>query len=193
MDANSEDSASAAPKLLIIFILVLIGALSIFVIVYYYCVRGLRSSNLAQHAQKSTSGSIADEKSRNIFAHPERQLAVDQSTRASPSPSSLDGERNSPAHKTPAAPKTVPIVTKTPSQAQPQQHPPPPAPPQATSQSAAPTQASQIQPKQPQQTQPKQLQIEVDTKSKSKSNSQGKDMTMVGTLAELRETMKHAQ
>lgn len=35
-------------------------------------------------SQKSLSGSANGEKQRNIFAHPERQLAVDQSVRASP-------------------------------------------------------------------------------------------------------------
>ena len=166
---NATDIPVAEPNdpstLLIIFIAIVFVVLTVFILLYYYCVRNMKSSSdLNRQTHKSTSGSIMDEKSRNIFAHPERQLAVDQSFRTSPSASSSESEAN------PGTPATTGANTAN------QQHQQP--------------QSQQAQ-QQPQQSD-KQHQTTAlhNQKSKSKSGSRGKDLTMVGTLAEIRDTLK---
>lgn len=86
-------------QILIIFLIVVFGVLIIFLLIYYYVIKGMRH-NAQERLARSASGSIGEEKARNIFANPERQLAVDQSTRANP---------NSPASSTDADGVAQPI------------------------------------------------------------------------------------
>lgn len=71
-------------QILIIFLVIVFVVLVLFLLIYYFVIKGMKqraSVSQGRLAQKSTSGSTDGEKQRNIFAHPERQLAVDQSTR----------------------------------------------------------------------------------------------------------------
>lgn len=78
-------------QVLIIFLIIVAAVLVIFLLIYYYVIKGMRQRTVNKLVvQKSASGSIGEEKARNIFAHPERHLAVDQSTRMNPdSPASV--------------------------------------------------------------------------------------------------------
>lgn len=69
---------------LIVFLIVVFTVLILFLLLYHFVIKRMRQKSISKIAQKSASGSIADERARNIFAHPERQLAVDQSTRVNP-------------------------------------------------------------------------------------------------------------
>lgn len=68
-------------KILIIFLIIVFLVLIFFLLLYHFIIKKMRQKSISKIAHKSASGSIADEKARNIFAHPERHLAVDQSTR----------------------------------------------------------------------------------------------------------------
>lgn len=84
---KTNPDASSSVQVLVIFLVAVFGILVLFLFVYFYLVKGSRTESGQERAlQKSTSGSITDDGARNIFAHPEKQMAVDQSTRASPSP-----------------------------------------------------------------------------------------------------------
>lgn len=77
-------------QILVIFLIIVAAVLVIFLLIYYYVIKGMRQRNVNKLVQKSASGSIGEEKARNIFANPERHLAVDQSTRINPdSPASV--------------------------------------------------------------------------------------------------------
>lgn len=86
-------------QILIIFLTVVFAVLIVFLLIYYYCIRGMRQTSVNRiQAQKSASGSIGEDRSRNIFAHPDKQLAVDQSTRNNPnSPASASATDVTPA------------------------------------------------------------------------------------------------
>lgn len=68
-------------QVLIVFLIAVFLILVVFLLLYYYVIKGMKQRVTPTQNQKSTSGSMDGEKQRNIFAHPERQLAVDQSTR----------------------------------------------------------------------------------------------------------------
>lgn len=71
-------------QVLIIFLVVVFLVLIVFLLLYYYLIKGMKSKGPPSQSHvghKSASGSMDGEKQRNIFANPERQLAVDQSTR----------------------------------------------------------------------------------------------------------------
>lgn len=88
-------------QVLIIFLIIVAAVLVIFLLIYYYVIKGMRKRSVNRLLQKSASGSIGEEKARNIFANPERQLAVDQSTKMNPdspaSASSYDQQQPSSA------------------------------------------------------------------------------------------------
>lgn len=73
--------SSDTTKILIVFLVVVFLILIAFLLLYHFVIKRMRQRSISKLTLKSASGSLADEKARNIFAHPERQLAVDQSTR----------------------------------------------------------------------------------------------------------------
>jgi len=88
---NKSPDPSTSVQVLIIFLVAVFAILILFLFVYFYLVKGSRSElplHIAERTiHKSISGSVTDDdRSRNIFSHPEKQMAVDQSTRNSPSP-----------------------------------------------------------------------------------------------------------
>jgi len=71
-------------QILIIFLIIVFAVLILFLFVYYYIIKSMRPKSAGKNVPKSASGSSNDDKGRNIFAQPERQMAVDQSGRHPP-------------------------------------------------------------------------------------------------------------
>lgn len=196
--ANATDTTGAtstywwgldSTQILIIFLTLVFAVLIIFLLVYYYCIRGMRQNSTSNRlALKSASGSIGEDKSRNIFAHPEKQLAVDQSTRANPnSPASSDAE---------AAPPQQPVnIANLPSAKQQQQQGGQASPSPMTNTSASGGPSSSSQASTPRQLEP----APAAARNKSHSSSKNKNKTneestgrlgVLGALAGLRDTLK---
>lgn len=235
---NSDPNARTqydSMKLLAIFVLIVFFVLGLFILIYYYFVKRLKSDQVTRVPMKSTSGSITDEKARNIFAHPERHLAVDQSRRSSPpaestpassatsaaetsgslQPSSMAADPAGQQAADPSASKMFqrPQQVQQTQQQQQQSTPPPSTPPQTQlrrfqvpqqQRQASPTKGKLLKQQIMEATrspaakggtefQAKQIAEAVDskgTKTKSGSGSKGRDMTVTGTLANLRDTLK---
>lgn len=177
---DDKNDAVETTKILIVFLIIVFVVLTTFLLLYYYCIRGMKSKPLSRMTNKSVSGSINDEKNRNIFANPQRHLAVDQSLRQSPSTSS---EHSSPISSNP------PIIAS-----------------QQRTSEQAPQQASQQAPQQVQQqasdnsastvaskTTSEPAVVEPSKTKRSNSSSKGRGRTNVaGTLAGLRDVLKES-
>lgn len=111
-------------QVLIIFLLVIFALILFFLLLYYCTARYSRQRSIRRQveAQKSISSSSAyDERPQTIFDHPERQLAVDQSVRTDQnSPASIiqlsDTDYSSPSNQNQPAPqveKSKPVNAET--------------------------------------------------------------------------------
>lgn len=100
-------------QVLIIFLIIVAFVLVIFLLIYYYVIKGMRKRSVNRLLQKSASGSIGEERARNIFANPERQLAVDQSTKMNPdSPASTNSYDQQQASSAPVSTDKEDLASK---------------------------------------------------------------------------------
>ena len=207
--SNSTVKQLTSTQLLIIFLVVVFAVLILFLLIYYYFVKNMANEKSKRPTVKSTSGSISEEKQRNIFAHPERHLAVDHSLRASPS--SATNTSSSVQQTTSAVgpneqPSAVGQHSTTPSQAliHKQVEPPNQVAAPGNQMSNAADQQQQLQLNKQQQQQPttrtqvtqkadKSLTRKTKSNSHSKRKSDGKKHSpLVGALAGIRDTIRES-
>lgn len=191
---SKPDTASGggltSTQLLIIFLVVVFAVLIIFLLVYHYFIKGMRQRSGSKHlAQKSASGSIGEGRDRNIFAHPERHLAVDQSTRTNPhSPASTASETDQNQVHASASGFQQPVhlanLTERPSAPQQAQ--------QVANNNPSGNRISTAASQQPME-QAKDKKSQSEGKKKRLQLTQADPHSILGTLASLRDTLKETE
>lgn len=180
-----------ATQILIIFLIIAFGLIIVFLMFYYCSSRKQKSSNRRGSSRKPVNSNPQnDDRSHNMVAHPERQVATDQPKIISQSPSSTSQQSEpeqiaeQPTNLTPQAPIAQVEPSKPPNDSDPP--------------------SIKVVPKQSEATQVKTIPKQVDTSLKKKSNSNSKKErnrmaepydihhSMVGTLAGLRDTLKES-
>lgn len=171
--ANSESKHTwGTTQIMIVFLIIVFAVLIAFLVVYYYFIRRMKSRAIARVTNKSVSGSISEDKGRNIFANPERHLAVDQSVRNSPGNSSLPSDTSSQNGSHPPTAGAQPTNSKA-------------SAPVATAQpTTSKTSAPVVAKASPEPTEP--------SKKSTKSSSKGRNFNVAGTLAGLRDIFKES-
>lgn len=206
---NDTIAGLTTTQIVIVFLIFVFALIILFLLLYYCTTRSSKQRSIRRQveAQKSiSSSSVYDEKPQTIFDHPERQLAVDQSVRTDPnSPASInqssDPEVSSPSSQNQSAPQAVNQKTLN------TETSPAPAKTVPKYQDSPPTRFPQEQqvsssPKLPLKPAEKILVKEVVAprkpktpprkKERSKSFESSENHTMIGTLANLRDTLKES-